>query len=577
MKTGNTERITMRVLMLFLGTMTCAVVAAAQTPATAPAPVPLPAPAPDAPVVTTPLAPLEAPAPLAPPVAIVSPDRAPVLVSPDRQKLLHALADMQLKMRDANARVRAVQEQLDGPLGAEARDAARRAAESAQAEADALRQQMSDLQAQQGTLFADWAREMKEGMRDGALDQQKAMIAALRDQARPVIVGPRDIHTPFMFTFSNAPYDRGLSALQQGRYDEAITAFDAIISRKGARTDGALYWKAFAESRLARADASLATLAALEKDYPRSRYLSDARVLEADVRKMAGQHVDVTTLDANDDIKLLAINGIADSAPDKAIPLLESVLNSTNSLAVKRRAIYVLALSDDARAHAILLRYAKGEGNPDLQAEAIRYLASRRDHATTPAELKQIYDATSDVGVRRSIIEGYRNAGDTASLTAIVSNPAESMDLRRLALANLTGFKGQDGWGLYQQLSGPSDAPLRQQIVAGLAAANDVEHLSQVAKTDADENVRHRAVRALGQQPADRTGAILTGLYGARPDTDWRRFVIAALADQDNADALITLARQESNLTLKRDLVRRLSSMAGKNEAAANYLMEVIK
>jgi HEAT repeat protein len=155
------------------------------------------------------------------------------------------------------------------------------------------------------------------------------------------------------------------------------------------------------------------------------------------------------------------------------------------------------------------------------------------------------------------------------------------MDLRRLAIANLTvGFKGQNGqdaWGLYQQLSSAADAPLRQQIVGALGAANDVDHLAQVAKTDADENVRHRAVLALGQQPAERTGTVLTDLYSARTDAGWRRIVIAALAQQNNANALVTIARQESDLTLKRDLVRQLSSMAGKNETAANYLMEVIK
>jgi tetratricopeptide (TPR) repeat protein len=448
-----------------------------------------------------------------------------------------------------------------GPLDREAREAVRQAVESARAQADALRDAMKDLQSKDGAVAAEMAQQMKDAM----------VIAALRDQRK--VVGAR----PFTWAFSNAPYDRGLSALQQGRYDQAITAFDEVLSRKGPRSDGALYWKAFAQSRLARTDAALATLATLEKDHPQSRYLNDARVLEADVRKMAGQPVDVAKLDAGDDIKLLAINGIAGSAPDKAIPLLESVLESTNSPAVKRRALYVLALSDDARAHAILLRYAKGDGNPDLQSEAIRYLASRRDGGATPAELKQIYDATTDAAVRRAIIEGYRNAGDTAALAAVVANPSESMDLRRLALAALGAFKGQDAWGLYGQLSAASDAPLRQQLVGALGAANDVDHLAQVAKTDADEGVRRRAVLALGHQPADRTGALLTDLYGARPDTNWRRAVIVALAQQDNADALITLARQESNLTLKRDLVRQLSSMAGKNEAAANYLMEVIK
>ena len=45
-------------------------------------------------------------------------------------------------------------------------------------------------------------------------------------------------------------------------------------------------------------------------------------------------------------------------------------------------ALFVLAQNEDPRARAILLRYAKGEGNPDLQLDAIRYLISRRDQTT---------------------------------------------------------------------------------------------------------------------------------------------------------------------------------------------------
>src|SRR5262245_56295917 len=134
-------------------------------------------------------------------------------------------------------------------------------------------------------------------------------------------------------------YNSGLNAVSQRQYDRAITLFDRVLSQGGSRADGALYWQACAQARLARTEDSLATLAALRRDYPQSRYLTDAKVLEADVRKMAGQKIDPQTLDANDEIKLLAINGIANTNPDQAIPLLEGVLNATNTLNAKKRAL----------------------------------------------------------------------------------------------------------------------------------------------------------------------------------------------------------------------------------------------
>ena len=137
----------------------------------------------------------------------------------------------------------------------------------------------------------------------------------------------------------------------------------------------------------------MATIGQLRKDYAQSRYNADAKALEADARKMAGQPVNPANLD-DDELKLLAISGIQNTDPERAIPLLEGVLNATNSPRVKRQALYVLALSTQPRAYQILLNYAKGAGNPDLQIEAIRYLVANRNKQATAADLMQIYQST---------------------------------------------------------------------------------------------------------------------------------------------------------------------------------------
>jgi tetratricopeptide (TPR) repeat protein len=224
-------------------------------------------------------------------------------------------------------------------------------------------------------------------------------------------------------------YTSGLDALQRHQYDEAISAFDRVAAAKGAHRDGALYWKAFAQFKQGRTAEALETIASLRRDFPRSRYLEDARVLEADVRRAAGQPVNPATIN-DDDIKLLAIQGLQQS--QEAIPLLEGVLNATNSLAVKRRALYVLALSSDPRAHALLLRYAKGGGNPDLQVEAIRYLVSRRDGTTSTSELRDIYASTEDTSVRLAIIDALASPQNADALVALgrqETNPQLKTDI----------------------------------------------------------------------------------------------------------------------------------------------------
>jgi HEAT repeat protein len=370
-------------------------------------------------------------------------------------------------------------------------------------------------------------------------------------------------------------YNNGLNALQRRQYDRAIELFDRVLAQKGTHADGAAYWKAFSQARLARGEDALATLAALRRDFPQSRYSAEAKVLETDVRNMAGQRLDPQTLDANDEIKLIAINGIANTDPERAIPLLEGVLNASNTLGIKRRALFVLALSNDPRAHQILLRYAKGAGNPELQVEAIRHLVSRRDSQTTAGELREIYQSTDDAAIRRAVIDAYRSAGDKTALLAIAKSKAEAGDVRRFAIASFANLgEPSELLPLYQE---ETDPELRMQIVNVLASRHAVDALSEIARTEKDPAVRVRALRGLGNQPVEQTGELLVSLYGANEDAAARRAIIGALRSQNNAEGLVSIARKESSLELKREIVSALSGMAPKNKAAADYLMEVIK
>ena len=69
-----------------------------------------------------------------------------------------------------------------------------------------------------------------------------------------------------------------------------------MIAQKGERTDAALYWKAFSQYKLGRWDDALASITQLRRDHAQSRYLNDAKVLDADVRKMSGQKIDPADL-----------------------------------------------------------------------------------------------------------------------------------------------------------------------------------------------------------------------------------------------------------------------------------------
>ena len=447
--------------------------------------------------------------------------------------------------------------------------------EAMRAARDAVRDLDIDAIEQQalGKLDLDAMKEQVERMKEDAKDQAREMAersADFENFAFQMRGGPTVI---MRGRAQDDLYNSGLSFLQRRQYDQAVTRFDQVIAQKGPHADGALYWKAYAQYKLGRTTDALAALNELRQQYGQSRYLSDARVLEADVRKSSGQPLNANADD--DEIKLLAIQGVQNSNPDGAIPLLEGVLKATNSLQVKKRALFVLAQNDQPAAHQLLISYAKGTGNPDLQLEAIRYLVDRR-RQTTGAELNEIYNATQDVEVRRAVLDALISSRDRPALLKIVGSDS-SPEIKRRAISGLgkTGLMApQELMDLYRK---EQDSGLRMTIVRAMGSMGAADQLTQVIKTENDPAVRLQAIRSLGGQKPEATGQALVDLYGANQDKDVRKAVISALGSQENADGLIAIARKETSTDLKLDIVRRISDIAPQNKAAMDYLMELIK
>jgi tetratricopeptide (TPR) repeat protein len=335
------------------------------------------------------------------------------------------------------------------------------------------------------------------------LDMQKDLAQMRADLANAhvdMMIG----HAGMLFQGRGAPgkfdidYDNGTRALDDHKYDEAVRRFDAVINNKSQRADGALYWKAYALNRLRRRDDALAALAALRRDYPSSRWLNDAQALESEVKQGSGQAASPAQ-ESNEDLKLMAINSLMGADPDRAMPLLEGLLKGNSTPAVKDRAMFVLTQNQSPRAQQILAQYAKGAGNPDLQTRAIRYIGMS---GTSDArqQLVGIYGASSDMGVKR-------------------------------------------------------------QVIQALMISNAKDTLVTLAKNEKDADLRADAIRQLGIMGA--TDQLLQ-LYSSENDPKAKRAVIEGLFIHNDAKALVDLARKESDPAMKRSIVERLSLMRSK-------------
>jgi len=307
-------------------------------------------------------------------------------------------------------------------------------------------------------------------------------------------------------------YASGQQELDQSHWNAALTDFNEVASRGGARAEGALYWKAYALNKLNRRDDALAAIAELRKSHPGSKWLDDAAALEIEVKQASGQNVSPEG-QPDEELKLMALNALVNSDPERALPLLEGLLKGSQTPRVKERALFVLAQSSAPRAQQLLEQVARGNGNPDLQLKAIQYLgtAGRRKQGNGQL-LAEVYAANSDVNTRRAV--------------------------------------------------------LRALLVAG-----DNDRLLQAVKTEKTPELRAEGVRLLAGKPE--TVDALATLYASEQDQEVKRAILDSLMAQRNGKALVDLARKERDPETKREMVRRLSTMHSKE--ANDYMLELLK
>jgi len=364
-------------------------------------------------------------------------------------------------------------------------------------------------------------------------------------------------------------YDEGREALDEERYERAAQKFAELAKSNGKEMDAALYWKAYAENRLGKRDSALATIADLKHRFPQSRWQRDASALEIEVRQRTGQspHPDAQS---DDDLKMLAIQGLMNSDPDRALPLLEKVLNGTGTPREKSKALFVIAQSGKPEARQILGRIASGQSNPELQRKAVEYLGmfgGSEAHKT----LAEVYAKSGDEGVKRAILRSYMIAGDKEDLFAAAKGEKDD-GVRREAIRQLGLVHGIDE--LQQLYQKETSMELKREILQAFFLAGDSKKIVEVASGEKDPELRRAAIRNLGLINSADSAQALKTIYAKETDRELREEVLNAYFLQGNAAALVAIARSEKDPELKKTAVSKLSLMHSKE--GTEYLMEIL-
>ena len=364
-------------------------------------------------------------------------------------------------------------------------------------------------------------------------------------------------------------YTQGTAALDKRDWETAEKAFSQAVSLKGERADAALYWRAYALHKMGRREAALQSLAALKSTYPRSRWLKDAVALDLEIRQASGQAPVVDTTDS-DELRLMALGGLMNADPDRALPLIKQLLAGSPNDAVRDRAMFVLAQSGSPEARGVLLQMARGDGNPESQATAVRYLGLFGGTESRQA-LLDIYSSSTNPQARKAVLNALMLAGARDQL-AVIARKETTPELRHEAI-NQLGVSGARAEleQLYQENKAPE---VRSAVINALFISGAVDQLTALATKEPDMELRRDAVQRLGLMGMH-TAPTLKTIYASERDPGVKGAVLQAFFVQNNAPALIEIARQEQDQARKKDAVRLLSLMHSKE--AADFMMELLK
>ena len=264
---------------------------------------------------------------------------------------------------------------------------------------------------------------------------------------------------PFIVIADDDAYAIGTHAMDEHRWQDAVSAFDKVIGEKGKRVDAALYWKAYSLNKLGKTQLAIATCDQLHSQFADSSWNKDCNTISVDVQtdpkivaadqtrlRMDRVHPSVkirpdmggdgaVARGSDEDLKMLALNSLLNRDPATALPLLRGILSGNQPLSVKKHALFVLAQSKSPEAEIILHDAALGKLDPQLQGQAIQAMAVFQGKRANDT-LAEVYRTTTDPKIKSSIISAMFITKDAPRMVEMARNEKD-LELKRRIVSEL--------------------------------------------------------------------------------------------------------------------------------------------
>lgn len=377
---------------------------------------------------------------------------------------------------------------------------------------------------------------------------------------------------------ADSAYRKGREALRNDDYRGAAEAFaDAYDEApEGETAPDALYWQAFSLYRLETSQhlqAAIEVLTTLRADFP-EQFSSDAEALETRIHgalasKGNAESAKRVTREAGegelDEQKMAALNALMQMDAERAVPLLEKVLQKREAGSAKLRehAVFLLSQHPGPETTALLVDVVKNDPHEDVRGSAVFWLSQAGGEEAIDT-LIEILHTTKDRAIREKAIFSIAQAGGPRALEtlrSIATDPANG-DLRGEAVFWIGQQEGDEIFPLLSQLFRETeDREIKEKVLFSMSQHDDpaaFDWIIGVAKNPAEDlELRKNALFWAGQNERMRV-ADLRSMYASFHEREMREQIIfvATQSESDEAiDFLLELARQEKDPELQQNVI----------------------
>ncbi len=421
-------------------------------------------------------------------------------------------------------------------------------------------------------------------------------------------------------------YRRAREALGRGDYRNAASLFDQITARypKTRFAGDALYFRAFALYRAGDTGdlrTALGSLETLSSKYKGSSVQGDARTLRVRIcgelakrgdercaSEMEGiasqgsssssggsstaragsairQGQQCPDEDDEDDERIAALNALLQMDADRALPILEKVLARRDacSVALRRKAVFLVSQKGNEKAADILLNAAKTDPDKEVRGQALFWLGQTNDERAV-GMLEDVLKTSTDGELQDKAIFGLSQHNSDRAQQAL-RNAALNSSLPRDRREQAIFWLGQKRGGpnaaflreLYEKID---DASLKEKIIFSASQQKNPETrtwmLGVIANEKESVDLRKNALFWASQNRSV-TMEELGKMYEQLRDREMKEQVIFAMSqrrDSDAIDRLLDIARNEKDKELRKKAIFWLSQ--SKDPRVAKFLEDLI-